>query len=54
MTWQSRCGDKLVTPEQAISLIKPTATVYIAGIQSTPYALCQALIAHKEACAAIA
>ena len=49
MTWQSLCGDKLVTPEQAISLIKPTDTVYIAGLQSTPYALCQALIAHKEA-----
>ena len=49
MTWQSLCGDKLVTPEQAISLIKPTDTVYIAGLQSTPYALCQALIANKEA-----
>ena len=49
MDWQSLCGDKLVTLEQAISLITPTDNVYIAGIHSTPSALCQALVSHKEA-----
>ena len=49
MNWQSLCGDKLVTPEQAISLIQPTDKVYIAGIQATPFALCHALVEQKQA-----
>ncbi len=49
MDWHSLCGNKLVTPQQAIALIKPTDTVYIAGIQATPFVLCQALVEQKEA-----
>ena len=49
MTWQSLCGDKLVSPAQAIALIKPTNRVYIAGVQATPFTLCQALVEQKEA-----
>ncbi len=48
MDWHALCGDKLVTPQQAVALIRPTDTVYIAGIQATPFALCQALVERQD------
>lgn len=42
-----RCGKKLVSPEQALDLIQPTDRVFIAGLQGTPFTLCQALITRR-------
>ncbi len=47
MDWRARCGEKLVTPVQALRIVQPTDRVFIAGLQSTPFTLCQALIEKK-------
>src|SRR5262249_21469331 len=47
MDWRALCGEKLVTPEQALELIQPTDRVFIAGLQSTPFTLCRALIEKR-------
>src|SRR5262245_10492722 len=47
MDWRALCGEKLVTPEQALKLIQPTDRVFIAGLQSTPFTLCRALIEKR-------
>lgn len=47
MDWQALCGKKLVSPEQALDIIQPTDRVFIAGLQGTPFTLCQALITRR-------
>ena len=47
MNWRALCGEKLVTPEQALEFIQPTDRVFIAGLQSTPFTLCRALIEKR-------
>ena len=54
MDWRALCGEKLVAPEQALELIQPTDRVFIAGLQSTPFTLCRALIEKGANCAACA
>jgi 4-hydroxybutyrate CoA-transferase len=49
MDWRALCGEKLVTPEQALEIIQPTDQVFIAGLQSTPFTLCRALIEKRAA-----
>ena len=44
MNWREMCGEKLVTPEQALSILRPTDRVFIAGFLGTPFSLCQALL----------
>ena len=48
MTWQSQCGDKLVSAEEALDIIKPTDHVFTAGLTGTPFNLCRALVENKE------
>jgi len=47
MDWRTLCGKKLVPPEQALDLVQPTDRVFIAGLQGTPFTLCQALITRR-------
>lgn len=47
MDWRALCGEKLVSPEQALDLIQPSDRVFIAGLQGTPFTLCQALITRR-------
>lgn len=47
MDWRALCGEKLVSPEQALDSIQPTDRIFIAGLQGTPFALCQALITRR-------
>jgi len=49
MNWRTLCGEKLVAPAQALKIIQPTDRVFIAGLQSTPFTLCRALLEQKEA-----
>ena len=48
MTWQSMCGDKLVSPDRALEIIRPSDQVFTAGLTGTPFTLCQALVEKKE------
>lgn len=48
MDWREQCGEKLVTPERALEIVQPTDRVFIAGLQSTPFTLCRALIEKKQ------
>lgn len=47
--WRARLGDKLVSPEDAVSLIESGASVAVAPFQATPYGLCEALAARLSA-----
>ncbi len=47
MNWREMCGKKMVTPEQALSILQPTDRVFIAGFLGTPFSLCQALLEKK-------
>lgn len=49
MDWRALCGEKLVAAKQALEVIQPSDRVFIAGLQSTPFTLCQALVERKEA-----
>src|SRR5256885_6290439 len=44
MNWRDRCGDKLVTPDEAVKGIRPGDTVMVAPFTCTPHTLCGALI----------
>jgi 4-hydroxybutyrate CoA-transferase len=46
MTWKERYADKLVTPEEAVRRIKTGDAVGVAPFSTTPYTLCEALIAR--------
>ena len=48
MTWQSMCGDKLVSPDRALEIIQPSDQVFTAGLTGTPFSLCRALVEKKE------
>ncbi len=48
MTWQSMCGDKLVSPDRALAIIHPSDRVFTAGLTETPFTLCRALVEKKE------
>lgn len=47
MDWRALCGEKLISPEQALDIVQPTDRVFIAGLQGTSFTLCQALIARR-------
>ncbi len=47
MAWRALCGEKLVTAERALEIVRPTDRVFIAGLQSTPFTLCRALMEKK-------
>ena len=49
MDWRVLCGEKLVTAERALEIVRPTDRVFIAGLQSTPFTLCRALMEKKAA-----
>ncbi len=48
MTWQSQCGDTLVSAAEALEIVQPTDRVFTAGLTGTPFTLCRALIEKKE------
>ena len=43
MSWQDRCGDKLVSVDQAIDTVKSGNVVHVAPYSTTPHTLCDAL-----------
>jgi acyl-CoA hydrolase len=49
MNWRDQCRDKLVTPEEAVTRIRPGDKVAVAPYICTPYTLCNALIARVRA-----
>jgi 4-hydroxybutyrate CoA-transferase len=49
MDWRSRLGRKLVSAEEAVSHVRPGATVAIAPYTTTPATLCEALAARGRA-----
>ncbi|MDQ1425459.1 MAG: hypothetical protein QOD72_2957 [Acidimicrobiaceae bacterium] len=46
MNWRDRCGDKLMTPEQAVRRIQSGDSVTVAPYTCTPHTLCNALMAR--------
>ena len=47
MDWKAQAGgDKLMSPEEAVSVVKSGDTVGIAPFTTTPFTLCDALFAR--------
>jgi 4-hydroxybutyrate CoA-transferase len=49
VNWRDQCGDKLVTPDDAVKRIKAGDTVAVAPYIYTPHTLCHALIRRIRA-----
>jgi 4-hydroxybutyrate CoA-transferase len=49
MNWRDRCGEKLVSVEEAVGRIKSGDTVGVAPYTSTPFTLCTALMERGKA-----
>jgi 4-hydroxybutyrate CoA-transferase len=47
MNWRDMAGSKLMTPEEAVSVVKPGDQVSVGIINCTPYTLCEALYARR-------
>jgi|FLYL01.1.fsa_nt_gi acyl-CoA hydrolase len=45
--WRQRLGSKLVSPAEAVSIVKPGDTVGVAPFTTTPFTLCAALYARR-------
>jgi 4-hydroxybutyrate CoA-transferase len=48
MDWKEAVSDKLVTPEEAVAVVKPGDRVAAAPFTTTPFTLCQALYARRH------
>ena len=48
MNWRDRCGNKLISLDQAIGKVKGGDLVTVAPYTCTPHTLCGALIARLE------
>ena len=48
MTWRDMAGGKLMTPEEAVSVIRRTDKVMVAPIVVTPFTLCRALFERRN------
>ena len=47
MNWRDMAGSKLMTPSEAVSVVKPGDQVSVGIINCTPYTLCEALYARR-------
>ena len=47
MNWKDIAGTKLMSPREAVSLIRPTDKVMVAPINVTPFTLCRALFERR-------
>ena len=48
MNWRDLVGDKLMSPQEAVSVIRPTDKVMVAPINVTPFTLCRALFDRRH------
>jgi len=48
MDWRQRCGDKLVSAQEAVKAVRNGDTVQINWLHATPVTLSEALMARKE------
>ena len=48
MNWRDMAGDKLMSPKEAVSLIRPSDKVMSAPINVTPFTLCRALFERRH------
>ncbi|HEY5639359.1 MAG TPA: acetyl-CoA hydrolase/transferase C-terminal domain-containing protein [Dehalococcoidia bacterium] len=48
MDWQAQAGDKLMSPEDAVSVVKSGDRVGVAPFTTTPFTLCDALFARRH------
>lgn len=48
MDWRERCGNKLVTAQEAMRVVRNSDTVQVNWLHATPVSLCDALIARAE------
>ena len=49
MDWRERCGDKLVSVQDAIKAVRDGDSVQVNWLHATPVTLCDALVARKGA-----
>jgi 4-hydroxybutyrate CoA-transferase len=47
MDWRQRCGDKLVSAEEAAAPVKSGDAIVVGMFQATPYTLCEAVAARS-------
>ncbi|HXG21276.1 MAG TPA: acetyl-CoA hydrolase/transferase C-terminal domain-containing protein [Methylomirabilota bacterium] len=48
MNWRERCGNKLVSAQEAMKAVRNGDTVQVNWLHATPVTLCDALMARKE------
>ncbi len=48
MNWRKRVSDKLMSPEEAVKVVKSGDTVTVGVINCTPFTLCEALYARRD------
>ena len=48
MDWRDMVGDKLMSPREAVSVIRPTDKVMVAPIIVTPFTLCKAVFQRRH------
>ena len=48
MNWRDMAGDKLMSPKEAVSVIRPSDKVMSAPINVTPFTLCRALFERRH------
>ena len=48
MNWREMVGDKLMSPEEAVKVVKSGDQVVVAPITCTPFTLCQALYERRH------
>ncbi len=48
MDWRQMVGDKLMSPQDAVSVVGPRDQVSVGFINVTPFTLCQALYDRRD------
>jgi len=48
MDWRQRCGDKLVSAQEAMKAVRDGESVQVNWLHATPVTLCDALLARKD------